>query len=85
MDLARKASPVNWASKESAPLFILHGTVDPLVGLEQSKELADRLKAAGAEVILDVVDGGGHGGPQFWAGDRPQRLLDFVNRYLVHP
>jgi acetyl esterase/lipase len=83
MDLARKASPVTWVSKDSAPLFILHGTKDPLVGLEQSQELADKLKAAGAEVILDVVQGGGHGGPPFFADDRPKRLLEFLNRHLA--
>ena len=82
-DLARKASPVTWAGKQSAPLFILHGTKDPLVGLEQSQELADKMKAAGVEVILDVIDGGGHGGGEFAAEGRPARLVEFLNRHLA--
>jgi acetyl esterase/lipase len=85
MDLARQASPVFWASKDSAPLFIQHGTADPIVAMAQSQELADKLKAAGVEVVLDIVDGGGHGGAGFWAGDRPQRMVAFLNRYLAQP
>jgi len=81
-ELARKASPVTWASRDSAPLFILHGTADPLVPLEQSQKLTDKLKAAGAEVTLDVVTNGGHGGPEFWTGNRPQRLMDFLKKHL---
>jgi acetyl esterase/lipase len=82
LELARKASPVTWVSKDSAPLLIMHGTADPLIPLEQSQRLADKLKAAGVEVTLDVVKDGGHGGPQFWAEDRPQRFMDFWSRYL---
>jgi acetyl esterase/lipase len=82
LELARKASPVTWVSKESAPLFIMQGTVDPLVGLEQSQRLADKYKAAGVEVTLDVVEGGGHGGPQFWADERPKHILEFLERHL---
>jgi len=82
LELARKASPVTWVSKESAPLFIMEGTVDPLVGLEQSQRLADKYKAAGVEVTLDVVEGGGHGGPQFWADERAKHILEFLERHL---
>lgn len=84
-ELARRASPVTWVTKECAPLFIMHGTADPLVGLEQSQKLAEKLKAAGAEVTLDVVEGAGHGGPQFFSGDRPARLLAFFNAHLLPP
>jgi acetyl esterase/lipase len=84
MDLARRASPVFWASKDSAPLFIQHGDADPIVAPQQSQELADKLKTTGVPVILDTVQGG-HGGPGFWAGDRPQRMVAFLNQYLAQP
>ncbi len=83
--LARRASPLTWAGKDAAPLFILHGAKDPLVGLEQSQALADKLKAAGAEVTLEIVEDGGHGGPGFFDGGRLQRLLGFLNRHLAQP
>jgi acetyl esterase/lipase len=85
MDLARRASPVTWVTKDSAPLYIMHGTADPLVALEQSQRLADKFKAAGVEVTLDVVQGGGHGGKEFWTDVRPQRLVEFLNRHLLPP
>jgi acetyl esterase/lipase len=83
LELARRASPVTWVTKDSAPLYIMHGTADPLVPLEQSQRLAEKLKAAGVEVTLDVITNGEHGGPQFWAKDRPRRLVDFLNRHLM--
>jgi acetyl esterase/lipase len=82
-ELAKRASPVTWVTKDCAPLFIMHGTIDQLVGLEQSQKLEAKLKAAGVAVTLDVVEGAGHGGPQYFTGDRPQRLLDFLNGHLM--
>jgi dipeptidyl aminopeptidase/acylaminoacyl peptidase len=82
-ELAKRASPVTWVTKDCAPLFIMHGTIDQLVGLEQSQKLEAKLKSAGVEVTLDVVEGAGHGGGQYFTGDRPQRLLDFLNGHLL--
>jgi len=82
-DLARRASPVTWVTKEAAPLYILHGAKDPAIPLEQSQKLADKMKAAGVEVTLDVIEGGGHGGKEFWAEDRSKRLAEFLNRHLM--
>lgn len=85
LELARRASPLNWAAKDAAPLFIVHGTKDPLVGLEQSQALADKYKSLGIEVTLDVIQDGGHGGPNFFPGERVTRLLDFLNSHLAQP
>jgi dipeptidyl aminopeptidase/acylaminoacyl peptidase len=82
-ELAKRASPVTWITKDCAPLYIMHGTVDQLVGLEQSQKLEAKMKSAGVEVILDVVQGAGHGGPQFFQEGRPQRLLDFLGKHLM--
>ena len=82
-ELAKRASPVTWVTKDCAPLFIMHGTVDPLVGLDQSQKLEAKMKAVGVEVTLDVVEGAGHGDGPFFAGDRPQRLLSFLNGHLM--
>jgi acetyl esterase/lipase len=82
-ELAKRASPVTWVTKDCAPLFIMHGTIDQLVGLEQSQKLEAKLKSVGVEVTLDVVEGAGHGNGPFFSGDRPQRLLDFLNGHLM--
>jgi len=83
LELARRASPVAWAKAGSAPCYIMHGTADPVVGFEQSRRLADALAAAGAEVIFEVVEGGGHGGPEFWAWHRSTAILGFLERHLA--
>jgi len=83
MELAKKASPVTWVNKDTAPLFILHGTKDPLVPVSQSQELDEKMKAAGVEVKLDVLEGAGHGGKEFGAGDEPKKMVEFLNKHLM--
>jgi len=82
-ELARKASPIYWASKTTAPLLILHGTKDQLVGVDQSQRFAEKLKAEGAEVTLDVIEGAGHGGAEFWAEGRAERFFEFLKQHLA--
>jgi dipeptidyl aminopeptidase/acylaminoacyl peptidase len=66
-------------AKAGVPVFLIHGDADKVVPLqENSAELADRYKAAGAEdrVKLIVVPGQGH---NFWEGFfRCQELADFA-------
>jgi acetyl esterase/lipase len=82
MELAKKASPVAWVNKDTAPLFILHGTKDPLVPVSQSTEMDEKMKAAGVEVLLDVIEGAGHGGKEFFSDDRPKRMVEFLDKHL---
>ncbi len=82
LELAKRASPVTWVSKSTAPLYIAHGTLDPLVPVSQSTELADKMKEAGVDVTLDVIEGAGHGGPQFTAGDKPLKMFAFLVGHL---
>ncbi|NLV54589.1 MAG: alpha/beta hydrolase [Acidimicrobiales bacterium] len=42
------------------PVRLVHGAADPLVPVEQASTFADRARAAGDEVVLDVVDGATH-------------------------
>lgn len=85
MELAKLASPLTWVSREAAPLYILHGTKDPLVGLEQSQIFTDKLKSVGAEVRLEIIKGAGHGGLLFIADNRPKRAAEFLNSHLLKP
>ena len=40
---------------------MLHGTVDPVIMVDQSIELAASIRRAGGEVELHLLDGEGHG------------------------
>jgi acetyl esterase/lipase len=60
LDKAALANPCRYASKDSAPFFIMHGRDDKLVPVSQSKLLYEALKQAGAPGQLEIVPGG-HG------------------------
>lgn len=57
----RDRSPVNLASSITVPVSIAHGSDDPVVPVEQSRMMAERLIAAGVSVDLVVYEGEGHG------------------------
>ena len=80
--LAKKASPVCYVGKTSAPFLIFHGDKDPLVPLQQSEELNAALKRAGVETTLHVVKDNGHGGPGFMAPEVLKEETTFFDRYL---
>jgi acetyl esterase/lipase len=82
IEKARNASPTTYVSKHSAPFLILHGDKDPMVPLEQSQELADALKKAGAPVEYHVIVGGGHGQPGFDTPEVEGWLYGFFDKYL---
>ncbi|MEI7904965.1 MAG: alpha/beta hydrolase, partial [Candidatus Firestonebacteria bacterium] len=57
----KRASPVNYASKENPPVFLLHGEQDKVVPIKHSEKLAELLKDAGAGVLFLRVKNAGHG------------------------
>ncbi len=79
---ARRASPVTYVSKDSAPFLILHGDRDDTVPLQQSELLARALKKAGVEVHLEIIKGNGHGGPGFVDAERRKLTEDFFAKHL---
>lgn len=75
-----KASPVNYASKEDAPFFILHGENDKTIPIKQSQDFYKKLKNAGVSATLITIPNAGHGGPEF--DDYESRIMEFFNKYL---
>lgn len=55
-----RASPINYVSKDSAPLLLLHGSADGVVPLDQSQQLEKQVKAAGGQARLLVFDKAPH-------------------------
>ena len=58
---AALASPVTHVSATAAPHLIMHGTLDPIVPLDQSQTYHRALVKAGAESTLHVFEGAEHG------------------------
>ncbi len=63
VDLARKASPLTYITKDSPPFFIVHGDNDTTVPYSQGELLLDALKKAGVNATLYTIKGGNHASP----------------------
>ena len=60
-EFAMSVSPVNYVTKNSPPIFIVHGNADPTVPYQQSAELYKKLQELGVQSEFITVEGGLHG------------------------
>ena len=56
----KAASPVNFIDRRTAPVFIIHGTADPVVPVAQSKWLESKLRANRTLVEARYIEGMKH-------------------------
>jgi len=60
-ELARKAMPVTYASKNTCPFLILHGDQDKTIPISDSESLYEGMKKAGVPVVsYNAIEGGEH-------------------------
>ncbi len=80
---ARAASPTSYVHKAAPPILLIHGAADRVVPAAQSELLAERLRAVGAPVELELVPDTDH---VFAGHPDPARLIahgiEFTARYL---
>lgn len=81
-ELAEKANPIFYVTKDDPPFLIQHGDADPLVTIEQSELLRDALKKAGVPVEMTTFHGAGHGGPAFQTAENLSKIAAFFERVL---
>lgn len=74
----RAASPMQYVSKDDAPILHVHGDKDKLVPLNQSRVFDQALREVGVASTLLTVVGGGHGGFK-----NPQ-VNEWVGRFFDH-
>ncbi|WP_460995707.1 alpha/beta hydrolase [Spirosoma harenae] len=77
----RKLSPINFITKETPPTLLFHGTVDPLVPLEQSERFIAKLKENGVPAQLIIHQDGAHGWDETWESDLGV-VADWFEKYL---
>lgn len=84
-DKVKAANPETYIHAQAAPILIQHGTKDPVVPVQQSIEIAAKLQQAIGEenVVLELMEGAGHGGPQFETPENINRVLDFLDKRLI--
>ena len=61
--LGRELSPIYHVTAKLPPILIIHGDADTLVPLDQSERFAERARAAGRPVRIEVRPGKKHGWP----------------------
>jgi acetyl esterase/lipase len=82
-DAARAASPVNYATKDDAPILHMHGEIDPVVPHAQSVELHAALERAGASTTLQTIAKSGHGDGGFRSAEALTTVREFFKKQLL--
>ena len=59
--IIHEMSPSSWLTRESSPLFMLHGTEDTTIIPKHAYWMKDLAQKRGANVEILIVDGAGHG------------------------
>lgn len=80
----KEFSPVIQAKKDSAPVFTIHGTADPLVPVIQASRLDEALKKVGVEHTMRLIQDLGHEDPNLKPGGKEAlaEAIGFLNRHL---
>ena len=78
------ANPETYITKDDPPFFIEHGSKDNTVPVQQSENFYEKLVAVLGEqkVTLIVLEGAGHGGPQFETKGNLEKVFVFLDRIL---
>ena len=78
----KSASPITYIDAKDPPVLTFQGTADPLVPLQQAKELHAALRKAGVPEHLEIIENGSHG----WGGKDKERsdrlMLAFFDKHL---
>ncbi|HBC89394.1 MAG TPA: hypothetical protein DCZ94_20835 [Lentisphaeria bacterium] len=73
------ASPVSYVSKDSPPIFIIHGTADTTVPVQHSRSLEKALRKNNVEHKVHYIENGDHGA--CYKG-MDEEILDFLRTWL---
>ncbi|MGE3804302.1 MAG: alpha/beta fold hydrolase, partial [Gemmataceae bacterium] len=74
-DVYKKASPINYVTKDDPPFLFFHGDKDRIVDVSQSKLMDEKLKATGCDSRVVILEGAAHG----WTG---KQLDDTINQTI---
>jgi acetyl esterase len=81
----RQLSPINHVHSGMPPFLLIHGTADPLVPFEQSRNMCKAIRNAGGTCDLLAVKGGGHGLRRWeFAGltSYKRLMIDWLQKHL---
>jgi acetyl esterase/lipase len=81
---AWSASPLNYVSKDDAPVLLVHGDADRTVPFQQSEVMEAALKKVGVPVKLIRIEGGDHGPTFPGAKNPPDYKAEMVKWFDMH-
>lgn len=76
---AERANPINYITKNSAPMLLMHGTADSVVSPEQTEILFDALLRQDVEAERYVVPNAGHA-DEHW---QQENVLGVITEFLI--
>ncbi len=79
-----RVNPITYIDESDPPFLIVHGTSDGTVPANQSEALHAALKKAKVSTKLHLIDGAGHGGPEFAAPTVNRMKEDFLFGVFHH-
>jgi acetyl esterase/lipase len=84
-DLVKAANPETYITPAAPPFFLQHGTRDDTVPVQQSINFASKLEQVLGKdrVKLELLEGAGHGDPQFETLDNVKKVLDFIDKHCA--
>ena len=80
---AEQISPVLQIKEKTPPFIIFHGDADPIVPLQQSEILVQRLEEVGTDVEFYVKEGGAH--PWMTIPVEVEKMAQWFDRKLQNP
>tara|TARA_R110002072_G_scaffold179059_1_gene335039 strand:+ start:88162 stop:89034 length:873 start_codon:yes stop_codon:yes gene_type:complete len=82
VELAKQASAAFHVTKDDPPFLVFHGSSDKTVLLDQSQRINEVYTKADLPITLHVLKGSGHGGKEFYEGERRGLIREFLAKHL---
>ncbi|MDA0921641.1 MAG: alpha/beta hydrolase [Planctomycetota bacterium] len=82
VELAKQASAAFHVTKDDPPFLVFHGSNDKTVLIDQSERINEVYTKAGLPIALHVLKGSGHGGKEFYEGERRGLIREFLAKHL---
>ncbi|MBV5316097.1 MAG: alpha/beta hydrolase [Prolixibacteraceae bacterium] len=83
-ELVAKANPTTYISADDAAFFIQVGSMDRNIPYSQSRNFYEALKPVigASKVSFELLEGAGHGGPQFSDSSNLAKVIAFFDKHL---
>lgn len=83
-ELVAKANPTTYISADDAAFFIQAGSMDRNIPYTQSRNFYEAVKKVlgNEKVSFELLEGAGHGGPQFSEASNIEKVIAFFDKYL---